>query len=65
MSRAASAFWATVPEVDLTAATALSIRAAYSAFLEAARIREGLVVASWGLYLAMAVKNGLETVEKQ
>jgi hypothetical protein len=31
------------------------MRAAYSAFLEAARIREGLVVASWGLYLPIAM----------
>ena len=30
---------------------------AYSGFLEAARIRDGLVVASWGLYLAIVAKS--------
>jgi hypothetical protein len=36
---------------------ASSISFAYSGFLEAARIREGLVVASWGLYLPMVAKS--------
>lgn len=36
--------------------TAASIRLAYSGFLEAARIKEGLVVASCGLYLPMAAE---------
>lgn len=36
---------------------ATSISLAYSGFLEAARIREGLVVASWGLYLPMVAKS--------
>lgn len=51
--------------------TALSISFAYSGFLEAARMREGLVVASCGLYLSMAdkvsespvVSNGVLTRE--
>lgn len=34
--------------------TARSINLAYSAFLDAARIREGLVVASCGLYFSIA-----------
>ncbi len=34
---------------------ATSISLAYSGFLDAARIREGLVVASCGLYLPIAV----------
>lgn len=34
--------------------SATSINLAYSGFFEAARIKEGLVVASCGLYLAMA-----------
>lgn len=38
---------------------ALSISFAYSGFLEAARIKEGLVVASSGLYFPMANKNGI------
>jgi hypothetical protein len=45
------------PPVFLPYSTALSMRAAYSGFLEAARMREGLVVASWGLYLAMVAKS--------
>ena len=36
---------------------ATSISLAYSGFLEAARIREGLVVASCGLYLPMVAKS--------
>jgi len=41
----------------LPQATAASMSFAYSGFLEAARIREGLVVASWGLYLSMVAKS--------
>jgi hypothetical protein len=37
--------------------TAASMSFSYSGFLEAARIREGLVVASWGLYLSMVAKS--------
>jgi hypothetical protein len=37
--------------------TATSINLAYSGFFAAARMRDGLVVASWGLYLPMA-KDG-------
>lgn len=54
-SRALSTCSSTEPPCFLAEATASSISLAYSAFLEAARMREGLVVASWGLYLAMAV----------
>merc|ERR1712144_112142 len=37
--------------------TATSISLAYSGFLDAARMRDGLVVASWGLYLPMDAKS--------
>lgn len=37
--------------------TAASISFAYSGFLDAARMSEGLVVASCGLYLAMVAKS--------
>jgi len=37
--------------------TAASMSFAYSGFFDAARINEGLVVASWGLYLAMVAKS--------
>jgi hypothetical protein len=42
------------PPFSLPKARAASTSLAYSGFLEAARIREGLVVASWGLYLSIA-----------
>jgi hypothetical protein len=38
-------------------ATASSMSLAYSGFLDAARIRDGLVVASCGLYLSMVAKS--------
>ena len=41
---------------------ATSISLAYSGFLDAARIREGLVVASCGLYLPMAVYMSVQSV---
>lgn len=53
-SSASSTCSSAEPPLPLAYETALSIRAAYSGFLEAARMREGLVVASWGLYLPMA-----------
>jgi len=37
--------------------TAASISFWYSSFFDAARISEGLVVASWGLYLSMVAKS--------
>jgi hypothetical protein len=46
-----------LPPWDLPYATASSMSLAYSSFLDAARIREGLVVASWGLYLSMVAKS--------
>jgi hypothetical protein len=59
-SSAASAWSSTLsPPCALPYATASSMSLAYSAFLEAARIREGLVVASCGLYLPMAVKSSV------
>jgi hypothetical protein len=54
-SRAWSTWASMSPPCCLAQAMAVSVSLAYSGFLEAARIREGLVVASWGLYLAMAV----------
>jgi hypothetical protein len=54
-SRAASTLESISPPLPLPYSTARSISLAYSGFLEAARMREGLVVASWGWYLAMAV----------
>lgn len=44
-----------LPPAALASAHALSISFAYSGFLDAARISDGLVVASCGLYFAMAV----------
>ena len=46
-----------LPTLSLPYATALSINFAYSDFLDAARISEGFVVASWGLYLAIVAKS--------
>jgi hypothetical protein len=45
------------PPFFLPYSTALSIKAAYSGFLLAARMREGLVVASCGLYLSIVAKS--------
>lgn len=42
---------------SLPYATATSISLAYSGFFDAARMREGFVVASWGLYLPMVAKS--------
>jgi hypothetical protein len=42
---------------DLPYATASSISFAYSGFFDAARMSEGLVVASCGLYLSMVAKS--------
>lgn len=38
--------------------TAMSWSFAYCSFFDAARINDGLVVASWGSYLLMAVRKG-------
>jgi hypothetical protein len=46
-----------LPPCFLPYSTAASMSFAYSSFLDAARIREGLVVASWGLYLSMVAKS--------
>lgn len=43
-----------LPSFSFPYATATSMSLAYSGFFAACRIREGLVVASWGLYLPMA-----------
>lgn len=53
-SRVASVFFSRSPSRSFPYATAVSMSLAYSAFLEAARINDGLVVASCGWYLAMA-----------
>jgi len=53
-SRVASTFSSTSFPCSLPYATAVSISLAYSGFFEAARMRDGLVVASCGLYLAIA-----------
>lgn len=55
-SRAWSTCWSRSPPCSLPQAIEESMSLAYSGFLAAARIREGLVVASWGLYLAMAAR---------
>jgi hypothetical protein len=54
LSKVASTFSSMVEPCSFPYATATSISLAYSGFLDAARIREGLVVASCGLYLPMA-----------
>jgi hypothetical protein len=54
-SRVASTFSSIVLPWSLPYATATSMSLAYSGFLVAARMREGLVVASWGLYFPIAV----------
>ena len=56
-SRQASTWVSTSPPLLLAYSTATSMSLAYSGFLEAARMREGLVVASWGLYFPMARKD--------
>src|SRR3569833_913656 len=56
-SRAASTWSSTDPPFFLAYSMATSISLAYSGLLAACRIREGLVVASWGLYLPMAGGN--------
>jgi hypothetical protein len=56
-SSAASTWSSTLPPCSLPYAMARSMRGAYSAFLDAARMSDGLVVASCGLYLPMDVKS--------
>ena len=53
-SRVASTFSSMLEPLSLPYATATSMSLAYSGFFEAARIKDGLVVASWGLYLPIA-----------
>jgi hypothetical protein len=53
-SSVASTFSSMLLPLSFPYATALSMSLAYSGFLAAARMREGLVVASWGLYLPIA-----------
>lgn len=55
-SRAASVFSSISLPWVLPYSIATSISLAYSGFLDAARMREGLVVASWGLYLPIAAE---------
>lgn len=57
LSRVASTCSSTVLPCFLPYSTAASISLAYSGFLDAARMSEGLVVASWGLYLSMVAKS--------
>ena len=57
LSNVASTWSSMLSACCLPHATAASISFAYSGFLEAARISEGLVVASWGLYLSMVAKS--------
>ena len=57
LSRVASTWSSMDLPWALPYATASSISFAYSAFLEAARMRDGLVVASCGLYLSMVAKS--------
>ena len=55
-SRVASTFSSSVLPCFIPYSIATSWSLAYSVFFDAARIREGFVVASWGLYLPMAVE---------
>lgn len=57
LSSVASTWSSMLSPCFLPQATAASISFSYSGFLEAARISEGLVVASWGLYLSMVAKS--------
>jgi hypothetical protein len=59
LSRVASTCSSTVLPCFLPNSTAASMSFAYSGFLEAARMSEGLVVASCGLYLSMVAKSPL------
>jgi hypothetical protein len=57
LSSAASTCASMPAPLFLPYSTALSIRAAYSGFLAAARISDGFVVASCGLYFSMVAKS--------
>lgn len=59
LSRVASTCSSMVLPFFLPNSTAASMSFAYSGFLEAARMSEGLVVASCGLYLSMVAKSPL------
>ena len=56
-SRQASVCSSSEPPFSLAYLTATSISLAYSGFLAAARMREGFVVASCGLYLSIVAKS--------
>lgn len=57
LSNVASTFSSMLLPCFLPYSTAASISFAYSGFLDAARMSEGFVVASWGLYLSMVAKS--------
>ena len=57
LSRVTSTWFSRSVPFFLPYATAASISFAYSGFLEAARMSEGLVVASWGWYFLMVAKS--------
>ena len=57
LSNVASTWFSTSFPCALPYLTAASISFWYSSFLDAARMSEGLVVASWGLYLSMVAKS--------
>lgn len=57
LSRVTSTWFSMSVPFFLPYATAASISLAYSGFLEAARMSEGLVVASWGWYFLMVAKS--------
>lgn len=59
LSMAESTWSSTSLPCFLPYATASSMSFAYSGFLEAWRMRDGLVVASCGLYLSMVAKSPL------
>jgi hypothetical protein len=57
LSRVASTWFSISVPAFLPYATAASISFSYSGFLDAARMSEGLVVASWGWYFLMVAKS--------
>jgi hypothetical protein len=57
LSRVQSTCCSTSFPCFLPNSTAASISFWYSSFLDAARMSDGLVVASWGLYLSMVAKS--------
>ena len=57
LSRVVSTWFSRSVPFFLPYATAASISFSYSGFLDAARMSEGLVVASWGWYFLMVAKS--------